>query len=432
MRRTKLIEEGQPVSEATGMIGVDVIIRQIQTLPQSPGVYRMLGKAGEALYVGKAKNLKKRVVAYTRLDRLPGRLRKMVTETATMEVVTTHTEVEALLLEIQPDQEAGPRYNILLRDDKSFPYILITGEHEWPQIVKHRGARNRKGEYFGPFASAGAVNQTLSQLQRAFLLRSCADSVFADAGPDPACSIRSSAAARPASSASSRMTMISWSIRRAIFSSGHSHDVQRRLAAQMEQASAALEYEEAAVYRDRIRALSRDSGAPGHQSAPTSTRPMSSPCTRPAASACIQVFFFRSGCNFGNRAFFPAQTQDGAPEEILSAFLGQFYADKTPPREILLSHPLAEEEVALMTEALAERAGRAIVLATPQPRRSQETGRACLRQCPRGARAGGMAESTRAAQAAREARRAFGLDRIPERIEVYDNSHIQGTTPSAA
>ncbi len=423
MRRTKLIEEGQPVSEATGMIGVDVIIRQIQTLPQSPGVYRMLGKAGEALYVGKAKNLKKRVVAYTRLDRLPGRLRKMVTETATMEVVTTHTEVEALLLESNLIKKLGPRYNILLRDDKSFPYIFIAREHEWPQIVKHRGARNRKGEYFGPFASAGAVNETLSLMQRAFLLRSCADTVFA-ARTRPCLLYQIKRCSAPCVQRIEHDAYDQLVDQARDFLSGHSHDVQRRLAAQMEQASAAQEYEEAAVYRDRIRALSRIQARQDINPQDVDEADVIA-LHQAGGQCCIQVFFFRSGCNFGNRAFFPAQAQDGTPEEILSAFLGQFYADKTPPREILLSHPLAEEEVALMTEALAERAGRAIVLATPRRgdrkklvEHAYDNAREAL-----GRR---MAESSAQLKLLEKLAEQFGLDRIPERIEIYDNSHIQG------
>jgi excinuclease ABC subunit C len=423
VRRTKLIEEGQPVSEATGMIGVDVIIRQIQTLPQSPGVYRMLGKAGEALYVGKAKNLKKRVVAYTRLDRLPGRLRKMVTETATMEVVTTHTEVEALLLESNLIKKLGPRYNILLRDDKSFPYIFIAREHEWPQIVKHRGARNRKGEYFGPFASAGAVNETLSLMQRAFLLRSCADTVFA-ARTRPCLLYQIKRCSAPCVQRIEHDAYDQLVDQARDFLSGHSHDVQRRLAAQMEQASAAQEYEEAAVYRDRIRALSRIQARQDINPQDVDEADVIA-LHQAGGQCCIQVFFFRSGCNFGNRAFFPAQAQDGTPEEILSAFLGQFYADKTPPREILLSHPLAEEEVALMTEALAERAGRAIVLATPRRgdrkklvEHAYDNAREAL-----GRR---MAESSAQLKLLEKLAEQFGLDRIPERIEIYDNSHIQG------
>jgi excinuclease ABC subunit C len=419
------MNEAEPVKSAgTGkMPGVEVILEQLKTLPGAPGVYRMLGMAGEALYVGKAKNLKKRVVAYTKLDRLPGRLRKMVSETASMEVVTTHTEVEALLLESNLIKKLGPRYNILLRDDKSFPFILIARDHEWPQIVKHRGARSRKGEYFGPFASAAAVNDTLSQMQRAFLLRSCADSVFASR-TRPCLLFQIKRCSAPCVGRIDHEAYDHLVDQARDFLSGHSQDVQRRIAAQMEEASAALRYEEAATYRDRIRALSRIQARQDINPQDVDEADVIA-LHQAGGQCCIQVFFFRAGCNFGTRAFFPAQTQDSTPEEILAAFLGQFYADKTPPREILLSHALAEDDDALMAEALSERAGRRVVIATPRRgdrkklvEHAYDNAREAL-----GRR---MSESAMQLKLLEGLGTLFGLDHAPERVEIYDNSHIQG------
>jgi len=407
-----------------GIAGLEVILEQLKTLPSAPGVYRMLGRTGEALYVGKAKNLKKRVVAYTKLDRLPGRLRKMVSETVTMEVVTTHTEVEALLLESNLIKKLGPRYNILLRDDKSFPFILIARDHEWPQIVKHRGARSRKGEYFGPFASAAAVNETLSLMQRAFLLRSCADSVFASR-TRPCLLYQIKRCSAPCVGRIDRTAYDHLVDQARDFLSGHSQDVQRRIAAQMEEASAAQAYEEAAIYRDRIRALARIQARQDINPQDVDEADVIA-LHQAGGQCCIQVFFFRSGCNFGTRAFFPAQTQDSTAEEILAAFLGQFYADKSPPREILLSHALAEEDDALMVEALSERAGRRVVIT--QPRRGDR--KKLVEHAYDNAREAlgrRMAESSVQIKLLDGLGTLFGLDHAPERVEIYDNSHIQGT-----
>ena len=426
VRRSIMSESETKPPEAAGILGVEVILHQLKTLPALPGVYRMLGRAGEALYVGKAKNLKKRVVAYSRLDRLSGRLRKMVAETASMEVVTTHTEVEALLLESNLIKKLGPRYNILLKDDKSFPYILIARDHEWPQIVKHRGARSRKGEYFGPFASAGAVNETLSLMQRAFLLRSCADSVFASR-TRPCLLYQIKRCSAPCVGRIDRAAYEGLVDQAKDFLSGHSQDVQRRLAVQMEEASSGRAYEEAAIFRDRIRALARIQARQDINPQDVDEADVIA-LHQAGGQCCIQVFFFRSGCNFGNRAFFPSQAQDGTPEEILAAFLGQFYADKAPPREILLSHPLAEEDAALMIEALSERAERRVVIAAPRRgdrkklvEHAYDNAREAL-----GRR---MAESSVQLKLLEGLGELLGLDHAPERIEIYDNSHIQGRSP---
>ncbi|PKU23950.1 excinuclease ABC subunit UvrC [Telmatospirillum siberiense] len=406
------------------LAGAQVILDFLRTLPSSPGVYRMLAKSGDVLYVGKAKNLKKRVIAYTRAERLPLRLQRMVAGTASMEVVTTHTEVEALLLEANLIKRLAPRYNILLRDDKSFPYILITGDHRWPQIVKHRGARNRKGEYFGPFASAGAVNQTLSHLQRAFLLRSCTDTVFSTRSR-PCLLHQIKRCSAPCVERIGHDDYERLVAQARGFLSGQSQAVQHELVERMEEASRTMAYEEAAVYRDRIRALARISA---HQDInPLDIAEADVVALHQAGGqACIQVFFFRSGCNFGNRSFFPAQTQDQSAEDILAAFLAQFYDDKIPPREILLSHPLKPDDAALLIEALSLKAGRKVALGAAKrgDRRKMiehayDNAREAL-----GRR---MAESSAQAKLLAGVADLFGLDAPPRRIEVYDNSHIQGT-----
>jgi excinuclease ABC subunit C len=421
-----MTELPNPTPNPAEKSGLEVILDHLRTMPSAPGVYRMLGKAGEALYVGKAKNLKKRVVAYTRLDQLPGRLRRMVNETATMEVVTTHTEVEALLLESNLIKKLGPRYNILLKDDKSFPYILIARDHEWPQIVKHRGARSRKGEYFGPFASAGAVNETLSLMQRAFLLRSCADTVFSQrTRPCLLYQIKRCSAPCVGRIAHEDYDRLVDQARN--FLSGHSRDVQREMAANMEAASAETNYEEAAIYRDRIRALARVQARQDINPQDVDEADVIA-LHQAGGDCCIQVFFFRSGCNFGNRAFFPAQTQDSAPGEILAAFLGQFYADKAPPREILLSDELEAEDEALIADALAEKAGRKVILAVPKRGDRKKLVEHAYDNA-RQALSRRLAESAVQIKLLEGVGELFSLDRAPERIEIYDNSHIQGRNP---
>ena len=409
--------------------GASVIEAALRTLPAAPGVYRMLNKAGDVLYGGKAKSLKKRVAAYVRLERLPLRLQRMVSETVSLEVVTTHTEVEALLLESNLIKKLGPRYNILLKDDKSFPYILITGDHPWPQIVKHRGARSRKGEYFGPFASAGAVNQTLSQLERAFLLRSCSDSIF-ESRSRPCLLYQIKRCSGPCAQRIDHAAYDQLVAQARAFLFGRSQDVQRSLAEEMERASGAMAYEEAAVYRDRIRAMAR---IQAHQDInPSDVEDADVVALHQAGGqACLQVFFFRAGCNFGNRAFFPAQTQDEEPEAILAAFLSQFYADKMPPREILLSHPLAAQDEPLLAEALSQRAGHKVVLSAPKRGdRRRLVGHAY--DNAREALGRRMAESSAQRRLLEGLAELFGLLAPPERVEVYDNSHIQGSNAVGA
>ncbi len=403
--------------------GAAIIEDHLTRLPGSPGVYRMLNQAGDALYVGKAKNLKKRVIAYTRPERLPLRLQRMVAETHTLEVVTTHTEVEALLLEANLIKKLAPRYNILLRDDKSFPYILITGDHRFPQIVKHRGARNRKGEYFGPFASAGAVNQTLTQLQRAFLLRSCTDSVFSSRSR-PCLLFQIKRCSAPCVERVGTEDYAGLVDQARSFLSGRSQQVQKELVKRMEESAEAMHYEEAAVFRDRIRALTSVQARQDINSIDIDEADIVA-LHQAGGDCCIQVFFFRSGCNFGNRAFFPTHTQDQTPEEVLAAFLAQFYEDKVPPREVMLSHPLAADDQPLIVEALAQRAGRKVALTVPQrgDRRKMVTHAYDNAREALGRR---QAESSATRKLLDGVAELFDLDAPPDRIEVYDNSHIQG------
>jgi len=412
------VEAGQPASIARGL---EVLEAHLRTMPGRPGVYRMLNDAGDALYVGKARDLKKRVAAYTQIDRLPNRLRRMVAETAAMEIVVTHTEVEALLLEINLIKRLMPRYNVLLRDDKSFPHILITGDHPAPQVTKHRGARSRKGEYFGPFASAGAVNKTITALQRAFLLRSCSDSVF-EGRTRPCLLFQIRRCSAPCVGRIAEPAYAELVAEARAFLSGESRAVQQRLADQMQGASDKLDFELAARLRDRIRALTQ---IQAHQD--INVEDVSEADVIAAHQAgghsCIQVFFFRSGSNYGNRAYFPSHDRQMELPDVLAAFLGQFYENKTPPRCVLLSHEPAEAE--LLAEAFSLKAGRKIELVVPQrgsKRRVIDHAVANARE----ALERRMAENATQRQLLEGLARALGLEATPQRIEVYDNSHIQG------
>lgn len=412
--------------------GLEALRDALRRLPGGPGVYRMLDEKGEALYVGKARNLKKRVAAYTQLSRLPIRLQRMVADTWTLEIVTTHTEAEALLLEINLIKRLMPRYNVLLRDDKSFPYIAILTDHEFPQIAKHRGVRDRKGRYFGPFASAGAVNQTLTALQRAFLLRSCADTVFS--GRTRPCLLHQiKRCSAPCVGRISREDYARLVEEAGDFLAGRSRQVQSDLASRMQRASEALEFESAALYRDRIRALTaiqskQDINLEGlgdfdivaaHQA---------------GGATCVQVFFFRSGRNYGNRAYFPRHDRNLAAAEVLGAFIGQFYEDKPAPRLILASEDFPDR--ALLAEALTQKArlaGAAARVRIVVPRRGR------LRQPiehalnnAREALGRRLSESSAQAKLLDGVAQLFGLEYAPRRVEVYDNSHIQGREAQGA
>lgn len=404
--------------------GARVIQDYLRTLPGQPGVYRMISADGAVLYVGKAKNLKKRVISYVKPERHPIRTRRMIAETAAMEFVTTHTEAEALLLESNLIKRFKPRFNILLRDDKSFPSILVTGDHPFPQILKHRGAKNRKGDYFGPFASAWAVNETLNVLQRGFLLRVCTDAVFA-ARTRPCLLYQIKRCSAPCVG---RIGEADY--RRSVeeareFLKGGSQKIQRRFANLMQDASDREAYEEAAGYRDRIRALT---SIQAHQDINLAAIGEADVVAAHQAGGqtCVQVFFFRTGANFGNRAYFPSHAAGDGPAEVVEAFLGQFYARAEPPKTILLSH--APPNQALVAEALSLRAGRRVRLVTPSRGHKLNLVHHA-RTNAKEALARRMAESASQWRLLETLAGALDLEAPPERIEVYDNSHVSGAKP---
>jgi excinuclease ABC subunit C len=414
---------------AIAAAGVAAIRGALATLPPGPGVYRMLDGKGDALYVGKARSLKKRVAAYIQVDRLANRLQRMVAETRTLEVVTTHTEVEALLLENNLIKRLMPRYNVLLRDDKSFPFIVISGDHDYAQIAKHRGARDRKGAYFGPFASAGAVNQTLTALQRAFLLRSCADTVF-HGRTRPCLLYQIKRCSAPCVGRIAKPDYDKLVGEAKGFLSGRSREVQADLAQRMEQASQALDFESAAMYRDRIRALTAVQSRQDINIADLGDVDVIA-AHQAGGATCIQVFFFRAGQNFGNRAYFPRHDKNLAATEVLGAFLGQFYEDKLAPPLILLSEDVPERE--LLAEALSQRSesGRAVELAVPERGEKRKLVEHALNNA-RDALGRRLAESTAQGKLLQGVAEVFGLESPPGRIEVYDNSHISGTNAVGA
>jgi excinuclease ABC subunit C len=405
-----------------GAQGVAVIRAALATLPSSPGVYRMLNAKGDAVYVGKARNLKARVANYTHFRALPHRLQRMVAETRRLEVVLTHTEVEALLLESNLIKHLEPRYNIILRDDKSFPFIHLTGDTDFPLLTKHRGAQSAPGDYFGPFASAGSVNRTLIALQRAFLLRSCSDSIFT--GRTRPCLLHQiKRCSAPCVGRIDKEGYAKLVQAARDFLSGRSQDVQQRFAAQMQLLSDAQQYEAAAAVRDRIRALTN---IQGHQE--VNIRDLGDADVIAAHQAggqtCIQVFFFRGGQNWGNRPYYPAHARDLDIAEILGAFLGQFYEDKQPPRLVLLSEAPADAD--LIAAALASRAGGRVEMQVPQRGDKLQLVQQALFNA-REALARRLAESSAQQKLLAGVAQIFGLEAPPKRIEVYDNSHIQGS-----
>ncbi len=411
-----------PQKDALPEIGVAVIADYLKRLPKGPGVYRMVNGKGDVLYVGKAKNLKKRVVAYTAPDRQSIRIRRMISETASMEFVTTHTEAEALLLESNMIKRFAPKYNILLRDDKSFPFILVTAEHEFPQVLKHRGAQNKSGDYFGPFASVWAVNETLAVLQRAFLLRTCTDSVFANrTRPCLLHQIKRCAAPCVGKVSTEDYQTLVWQARN--FLSGGSQSIQKDFAAKMQQASDALEFEIAGQYRDRIRALTRVQARQDINIQSVGEADVIA-AHQEGGITCIQVFFFRTGANFGNRSYFPSQARDADLPEVLEAFIGQFYAKTIPPKNIFISHPIADSD--LLSEALSVRAGRLVKLFCPKRGDKRKLIDHALTNA-KDAHGRRMAESASQRRLLERVRDVFKLDGVPERIEVYDNSHVSGT-----
>lgn len=352
-----------PVEGASASLirGVAILETQLKILPATPGVYRMLNRRGDALYVGKAQNLKKRVTSYTQISKLPRRLQRMVAETHRLEVVTTQSEIEALLLESNMIKRLMPRYNVLLRDDKSFPYILITKDNACAQITKHRGAHSRDGDYFGPFASAGAVNRTITALEKAFLLRSCSDAVYATR-TRPCLMYQIKRCSAPCVGRISEAGYADLVEQARNFLTGRSQGVQQKLGAAMEEASEALDFETAAVYRDRLRALAhiqshQEVNLEGIDDADVIA------AHQDAGQTCVQVFFFRAGRNYGNRSYFPSHDKNLDVVQVLSAFVAQFYDGKPVPKLVLLSHKI--EEQALVAEALCERAARKVTLTKP-------------------------------------------------------------------
>lgn len=407
--------------------GIAIIQEQVRNLPNSPGVYRMLDANGDVLYVGKARNLKKRVISYTAPARISHRIFRMVSETASMVIVTTHTEVEALLLESNLIKRLKPRYNVLMRDDKSFPHILITGDHQWPRIIKHRGAQTRKGDYFGPFASAGAVNRTITALQRAFLIRNCSDAVF-NSRTRPCLQYQIKRCAAPCVDYVDETEYDELVSQARGFLSGESGAVQRVMAARMQEASDAMEFETAALYRDRIRAMTQ---VQAHQDINVEGLAEADAFALhgEGGSSCIQVFFFRGGSNYGNRAYFPSHDKSHDPAEVLAAFIGQFYDNKQPPRLILVSHPLAEQS--LLAEALSIKADRKVEILKPQRGPKRKLVEHALTNA-RDALGRRLAESASHRRMLEGVAKVFDLQAPPERIEVYDNSHIQGTNAVGA
>jgi excinuclease ABC subunit C len=402
--------------------GYAVIQGYLRTLDTSPGVYRMLNAQSEVLYVGKARNLKARVSNYARPSGHSARIARMIFETASMMFLTTRTETEALLLEQNLIKQLKPRYNVLLRDDKSFPNILISAEHPFPQIKKHRGKKSEKGAYFGPFASAGAVNRTLNQLQKVFLLRNCSDSMF-DSRTRPCLQYQIKRCSAPCVGKISELGYAELVDDAKRFLEGKTTSVQADLAKAMTEASEAMEFERAAALRDRIKALTQVQQTQGINPQGVTEADVVA-LHLEHGQACVQVFFIRANQSWGNRDFYP-KTGAGAEEpEIMEAFLTQFYDDKDPPRLILLSHPLDNPD--LVAEALTARAGRRVELAVPQRGEKAELVENATRNA-RESLARRMAESTTQNKLLAGLAEAFDLDAPPQRIEVYDNSHIQGS-----
>ena len=418
------LSEGPPQSMAAGRSAIE---RYAKLAPTAPGVYRMVDVDGEVLYVGKAKSIRKRIINYTRPAGLDTRIMRIIAATHHIEFVTTRTETEALLLEANLIKRLRPRFNVLLRDDKSFPYILITADHPAPQIVKHRGARNRPGDYFGPFASVWAVNRTVTALQRAFLIRSCSDAVY-ESRTRPCllhqikrCSAPCTGEIKPDDYAEL--------VREArAFLSGKSQAIKEQLAAEMEKASQALDFERAAIYRDRLAALSAVQSQQGIN--PRGVEEADVFAIHQAGGFnCVQVFFFRTGQNWGNRAYFPKADRSLSSVEVLSSFLAQFYDDKPCPRIVLISEDFDERE--LLAEALSAKSGYSVEVIAPKRGEKKDLIDHALANA-REALGRKLAETSSQQKLLKALTEVFQLPRVPRRIEVYDNSHIQGSNAVGA
>ena len=407
--------------------GRAAILRYAKLGPSRPGVYRMIDTRGDVLYVGKAKNIRKRVAAYARPTGLDTRIERMIAATRTLEFIVTRTETEALLLEANLIKRLRPRFNVVLRDDKSFPYILITSDHWAPQILKHRGARTRPGHYYGPFASVWAVNRTVNALQRAFLLRSCSDPFF-ESRTRPCLLYQIKRCSAPCTKEIDFQDYAVLVREANAFLSGRSKTVKDELAEEMEKASAALDFERAAIYRDRLAALSAIQSHQGVNPRGVEEADIFA-VHQQGGFYCVEVFFFRTGQNWGNRAYFPKADRSLSPGEVLSAFLAQFYDDKPPPRLILISHAIADR--ALLAQALSTKCGRKLEVLLPQRGERKDLIEHALANA-REALGRKLAETTSQEKLLRQLAETFGLSRVPRRIEVYDNSHIQGSNAVGA
>jgi excinuclease ABC subunit C len=408
--------------------GHAAIEQAVRLAPTSPGVYRMLNAANDVLYVGKAKNVKKRLSSYARVNApQPARILRMIAATASVEIISTSTETEALLLEANLIKQLRPRFNVQLRDDKSFPYILITGDHWAPQILKHRGAQSRPGRYFGPFASAGAVNRTITALQRAFLIRSCTDGFF-ESRTRPCLLYQIRRCAGPCTGEVDFPGYTELVREATDFLSGRSHAVKQQLAGEMEKASGELEFETAALYRDRLAALSAIQSQQGINPRTVEEADVFA-IHQDGGYSCVEVFFFRTGQNWGNRAYFPRAEKSFTPEEVLGSFLAQFYDDKPPPKLILLSHAIEEAE--LLADALSVKAGFKVEVSLPKRGEKKELITHALTNA-REALGRKLADTATQGRLLESLAKTLVLPHPPKRIEVYDNSHIQGTNAVGA
>lgn len=416
--------DAAPATLAAGRAAIE---RYARLAPTTPGVYRMSDRGGDVLYVGKAKNIRKRIAAYTRAGGYDQRIARMIAATAHIEFVTTRTETEALLLEANLIKRLRPRFNVLLRDDKSFPYILITDDHPAPQILKHRGARTRPGEYFGPFASVWAVNRTITALQRAFLIRSCSDAVY-ESRTRPCLLFQIKRCSAPCTGEIAPADYAELVREAKAFLSGKSGTIREELVREMEKASAALDFERAAVYRDRLSALSAIQSQQGIN--PRGIEEADVFAIHQAGGYnCVQVFFFRTGQNWGNRAYFPKADKALSAAEVLSSFLAQFYDDKPCPRSILISQDIAERD--LLAQALSTKSGHAIEVSVPKRGEKRDVVEHALANA-REALGRKIAETSSQQKLLAALAETFGLAQPPRRIEVYDNSHIQGSNAVGA
>jgi len=407
--------------------GREAILHHVKLAPSRPGVYRMIDGRGDVLYVGKAKNIKKRITAYARPTGLDTRIERMIAATRTLEFVVTRTETEALLLEANLIKRLRPRFNVLLRDDKSFPYILITSDHWAPQILKHRGARSRPGHYYGPFASVWAVNRTINALQRAFLLRSCSDGFF-ESRTRPCLLHQIKRCSAPCTKEIDFAGYAALVGEANAFLSGRSKSVKDELAGAMEKASAALDFEHAAIYRDRLSALSAIQSQQGINPRTVEEADVFA-VHQQGGFTCVEVFFFRTGQNWGNRAYFPKADKTLSPSEVLASFLAQFYDDKPPPRLMLISHKIDDQ--ALLAAALTTRSGHKVEISLPQRGEKKDLMAHALANA-REALGRKLAETSSQQRLLAQLAETFALPRPPRRIEVFDNSHIQGTNAVGA